>query len=87
MSRLNVPDESDRAELAGRMYESIDLETAIRDGRFASMDELADHLKDQSELMRQVLRCRMWVMNPDQPAFLDLKRTVARSRPSKRSMI
>lgn len=87
MSRLNVPDDSDRAELVGRMYESIDLETAIRDGRFTSMDELADHLKDQSELMSRALQCRTWVMNPDQPACLDLKRTVARLRPNKRSLI
>ncbi|WP_162622735.1 hypothetical protein [Salinisphaera orenii] len=87
MSRLNVPDEWDRAELTGRMYEAIDLETAIRDGRFASLNELADCLADQSKLMNPALRCHIWVMHADKPGCLDLNRTIARTRPRQRSPI
>ena len=87
MPRLNMPDEWDRAELTGRMYEAIDLETVIRDGRFASLGELADCLTDQSELMNQALRCRTWIMHADKPGCPDLHRTIARTRPRARSPI
>lgn len=87
MPTFNVPDDHDRAELAGRMCEAIDIETAIRAGRFGSLDELADWLAEQSDLMNRVQACDLWLMSVDQPECLDLQRTVDRSQRPERSRV
>lgn len=87
MTRLNIPDERDRDELSGRMIEAIDIEVAIRSGRFSSLDELADWLAEQSHLMSQARRCDTWVMDSDKTDCLDLSETLAYARPGRRSTV
>lgn len=46
-------------ELAGRIYESCDIQVAIRDGDFKSLDDLAAYLQKQNGRLERTIRAAM----------------------------
>lgn len=48
--------ESALSELAGRMYECIDIGTAIEQGLFKSLDALRSHLEAQASRLNRTIK-------------------------------
>lgn len=71
------PDETDKHEIAGRMYEATDLLMAIENGSLTSIDEIKARLSDSSRKMGEVLKLDTWVYSD---CYLDLNETIARSK-------
>jgi hypothetical protein len=43
--KVYTPDETDRHEMAGRMYEAVDLQLAIEKGHLNSVEDILERLK------------------------------------------
>jgi hypothetical protein len=75
--KSKTPDEADKHEIAGRMYEATDLLMAIENGSLTSIDEIKARLSDSSRKMGEVLKLDTWVYSG---CCLDLNETIARSK-------
>lgn len=73
--KIYTPDETSKHEMAGRMYEAIDIQLAIEQGHLKTVDDILNRLKDQSQLISQVLRADTWVSTEDR-VHLDLVETI-----------
>lgn len=76
--KVYTPDETDRHEMAGRMYAAIDIQLAIENGHLTSVDEILAQLKRDSNQLSQVLKIDTWVSSKDR-LCLDLTETIHRA--------
>jgi HPt (histidine-containing phosphotransfer) domain-containing protein len=55
-TKTRPADESDLSELSGRMYQSIEIQMGIEEGRFKSLSDLAKYLKTQSVQLNSTIQ-------------------------------
>ena len=55
-TKTRPADESDLSELSGRMYQSIEIQMGIEEGRFKSLSDLTKYLKTQSVQMNRTIQ-------------------------------
>lgn len=56
-----IPSETEKYEMAGRMYEAYDIVHAIESGQFQTLDELLLFVKTSATNLSKVLECDKWV--------------------------
>ncbi|EGU3395827.1 hypothetical protein H3J60_004555 [Salmonella enterica] len=56
-----APSESDKHEIAGRMYQALDIARAIEDGQVKSIEEVLTLVKTSAVNLSKVLDCDKWV--------------------------
>lgn len=69
-----IPDENDKHEIAGRMYEAVDLQIAIENGNLKTVADVLKTVKQASEGLSKVLNCSKWVYNDN--CCLDIQATL-----------
>lgn len=62
MSKLIVPDSEDQLEMAGRMYEAIDVARAIESGQINTLDEVLKNLNKSADSLGRLLKCKQWII-------------------------
>lgn len=77
--KVYTPDETDKHEMAGRMYEAMDIQLAIENGHLTSVDEIIARLNRDSNQLSQVLKLDTWVSSEDR-LCLDLPETINRAK-------
>jgi hypothetical protein len=75
-----TPDENHKHEIAGRMYEVVDIQRAIEDGNLETINDVLKHVKQSAEGLSRVLKCSQWVY--DDNCCLDVKATLDNERDS-----
>ena len=73
--KIYTPDETEKHEMAGRMYEAVDLQLAIENGHFNSVEEILERLKLNADRLSKVLKLDTWVSSEDR-LCLDLVETI-----------
>ncbi|RCW64021.1 hypothetical protein DET61_11662 [Marinobacter nauticus] len=73
--KIYTPDETEKHEMAGRMYEAVDLQLAIENGHFNSVEEILERLKLNADRLSKVLKLDTWVSSDDR-LCLDLVETI-----------
>lgn len=76
--RVYTPDETDKHEMAGRMYEAVDLQRAIENGHLNSVDEILQRLRLNADRLSEVLKLDTWMSSEDR-LCLDLVETIQRA--------
>jgi hypothetical protein len=76
--KVYAPDETDKHEMAGRMYEAVDLQCAIENGHLNSIEEILGRLKLDADRLSEVLKLDTWVSSEDR-LCLDLVDTIHRA--------
>lgn len=76
--KVRNPDEGDKCEIAGRLYEAIDIQRAIEIGQLTSVPEILSRLKQDENLLGQILNLDSWVFSED-GFFIDLEKTIHRA--------
>lgn len=76
--KVYTPDETERHEMAGRMYEAVDIQLAIENGDLVTVDEILARLKRDSNQLSQVLKLDTWISSEDR-LCLDLPETIHRA--------
>lgn len=61
--RIITPDEDDRREMAGRLYETIDLLKAIEAGQLRTIEDVVTWAKEASTGLLSLMELSQWVMN------------------------
>ncbi|MGK3116037.1 hypothetical protein [Candidatus Pantoea formicae] len=56
-----APSETDKHEIAGRMYEASDIARAIEDGQVKTIEEVLTLVKTSAVNLGKVLDCDEWV--------------------------
>ena len=75
--KVYTPDETDKHEMAGRMYEAADIRLAIENGYLNSVEEILERLKLDEDHLCQVLKLDTWISSEDR-LCLDLVETIQR---------
>lgn len=74
MGSIQAPTAEDKSELCGRIYEAVDIVSAIEQGYVKTMDDLLVMLKQRSENFSKVMECGKWVH--DDNSCLDCSATL-----------
>lgn len=77
--RVKTPDDDDKREMAGRMYEICDLQRAIEGGQFKSLEEVLSYAVEQVKELQAVLELPQWIMTDN--CCLDVKATIEQIKP------
>lgn len=72
------PDETDLAEMAGRMYEAVDLQMAIERGDLTSIDEVKRFVKESAGNLQKLLKQQAWVV--DDKCCVDIAESIRISK-------
>lgn len=70
-----TPDEAEKHEMAGRMYEAVDLQLAIENGHLNSVEDILARPKLNADRLSKVLKLDTWVSSEDR-LCLDLVETI-----------
>lgn len=62
MSRSVVPDNEDKREMAGRMYEALDIARAIESGQLNTLNEVLTALNQSADSLNKLLKCEIWIV-------------------------
>ncbi len=77
MSKITTPSTMDKHEIAGRMYETVDLIRAIEEGSVESVADILTLMNESAETLSQLLKCEKWILNEnscvDVQASIDLR--------------
>ncbi|NDY73075.1 hypothetical protein DO021_15440 [Desulfobacter hydrogenophilus] len=73
-----IPDENSMNEIAGRVYEAIDIQRGIEEGNLKTIDDVLKFVKQSSERLSRVLKCSQWIYNDN--CCLDVKKTLENKR-------
>lgn len=76
--KVYTPDETEKHEMAGRMYETVDLQLAIENGHLNSVEEILERLKLNADRLSKVLKLDTWVSSEDR-LCLDIVETIQRT--------
>lgn len=68
-----IPSEADKCEIAGRMYEALDIARAIESGQVKTLDEILSLVNDSANNLGKVLECDKWVYSN---CCLDIKASI-----------
>ncbi|HAT4519819.1 TPA: hypothetical protein I9281_004812 [Serratia marcescens] len=56
-----IPSETEKQEIAGRMYEALDIARAIECGQVTTLDEILALVKSSAINLGKALECDKWV--------------------------
>ena len=80
--RIITPDEDDRREMAGRLYETIDLLKAIEAGRLQTLEQVVVWAQEASQGLLALMELSQWVMN--ERCCVDIAASIQRAYESSR---
>lgn len=79
--RIITPDEDDRCEMAGRLYETINLLKAIEAGQLQTLEQVVAWAKEASSGLLGLMELSQWVMNDR--CCVDIPASIQRARESR----
>lgn len=62
-SNLKIPNENDKHEMAGRMYEALDIQRAIESGQLNAIEDVLQAVKRSAASLDSLLKAEAWVVN------------------------
>jgi len=72
--KLMRPDEEDKREMAGRMYEARDLQMAIEGGHLRTIADVLEYAKESARGLQCLLESPQWVIN--ESCCVDIKASI-----------
>lgn len=79
------PDRHDKCEIAGRVYQSIDLSVAIENGRLTTLDEVLEWSKKNQAELNVLMELPVWVITDE--ALVDIPASVELNQSSNLSAL
>lgn len=61
--RITEPDNEDKREMAGRMYEACDIQMAIEKGHLVTIEDVLKRVKESQKGLSQLLELPKWAVN------------------------
>ncbi|HAT2580525.1 TPA: hypothetical protein I8273_004420 [Aeromonas hydrophila] len=75
--KLKTPGADDKCEIAGRIYESCDLQIAIENGYLKTMDDVLAWAKKEQAGLSELMKLPVWVINDE--ACVDINASINHS--------
>lgn len=72
-----TPSETEKHEMAGRMYEALDIARAIESGQVKTIDEVLSLVQTSAINLGRVLECNTWIYTD---CRLDIKASIEISK-------
>jgi len=75
-NRMFMPDNEAKNEMAGRMYNAIDVLRGIESGKFKSVEDIKQSLTESSSNLSALIKCDVWKMD-DANVCVDINKSLA----------